>query len=77
MAQMSELDREAELAKRHDARKARQDMQKLQEQQRQVDHMRASVAEQMKRREVEALRASNQVSFLVVFALLYKHFINP
>ena len=63
MAQMSELDREAELAKRHDARKARQDMQKLQEQQRQVDRMRASVAEQTKRREVEALRASNQVSF--------------
>jgi hypothetical protein len=65
MAQMSELDREAELAKRHDALKARQDMQKLQEQQRQVDHMRASVAEQMKRREVEALWTSNQVSFLV------------
>ncbi len=63
---MSELDREAELAKRHDARKARQDMQKLQEQQRQVDCMRAlraSVAEQTKRRELEALRASYQVSF--------------
>jgi hypothetical protein len=39
MAQMSELDREAELAKCHDALKACQDMQKLQEQQRQVDHM--------------------------------------
>jgi hypothetical protein len=64
MAQMSELDREAELAKRHDARKARQDMQKLQKQQRQVDRMRASVAEQTKRREVEALRASNQVRLL-------------
>ncbi len=65
MAQMSKLDREAELAKCHDALKACQDMQKLQEQQRQVDHMRASVAEQTKRREVEALRTSNQVSFLV------------
>jgi hypothetical protein len=65
MAQMSELDREAELAKCHDALKARQDMQKLQEQQQQVDHMRASVAEQMKRREVEALRSSNQVRILI------------
>jgi hypothetical protein len=65
MAQMSKLDREAELAKCHDALKARQDMKKLQQQQRQVDHMRASVAEQMKRREVEALQSSNQVSFLV------------
>jgi uncharacterized protein (UPF0128 family) len=66
MAQMSELDREAELAKCHDAHKAHQDMQKLQEQQRQVDHMRASVAEQTKRREQESLKMSrNQVSFLV------------
>ncbi len=62
---MRELDREAELAKGHDALKARQNMQKLQEQQRQVDHIRASMAEQMKRREVEALQTSNQVSFLV------------
>ncbi len=55
MAEMSESDREAGLAKRHDALKAHQDMEKLQEQQRQLDRMRASVAEQTKRREVEAL----------------------
>jgi hypothetical protein len=45
LAEMNELDREAELAKRHDALKAHQDMEKLQEQQRQLDRMRASVAE--------------------------------
>jgi hypothetical protein len=65
MAEMSELDKEAELAKCHDALKAHQDMEKLQEHQQQLDRMRASVAEQMKRREVEALRSRNQVSFLV------------
>ena len=67
MAQMSEFDREAELAKRHDALKAQQDMEKVQEQQQQLAQMRAAVDEQRKRREVEALRANNQVSFLVQF----------
>jgi hypothetical protein len=64
MAQMSEFDREAELAKRHDALKARQDMQKVQEHQRRLAQMRAAVAEQKKRSEQEALRSRNQVSFL-------------
>jgi hypothetical protein len=67
MSQMSDFDREAELAKRHDALKAQQDMEKVQEHQRQVDRMRAAVAEQTKRREVEALGSRNQVSFLVYF----------
>jgi uncharacterized protein YjgD (DUF1641 family) len=67
MAQMSEFDREAELAKRHDALKAEQDMEKVQEHQQQLAQMRAAVDEQRKRREVEALRANNQVSFLVQF----------
>ncbi len=62
---MSDLEREAELAKRHDALKAHQDMLKLHEHQWQVDRMRAAVAEQTKRREAEALGSRNQVSFLV------------
>jgi hypothetical protein len=55
------------LAKCHAVVKARQDMEQLQEQQRQVDHMRAAVAEQTKRREKEALQSRNKVSFLVQF----------
>jgi hypothetical protein len=67
LGQMSDFEREAELAKRHDALKAHQDMEKVQEHQRQLAQMRAAVDEQRKRREVEALRANNQVSFLVQF----------
>jgi hypothetical protein len=55
LSQLSELDREAELAKCHADLKAHQEMEAIQEQQRQVDHMRAAVAEQTKRREMEAL----------------------
>jgi hypothetical protein len=63
---MSDLEKEAELAKRHDALKACQDMEKLEEQQRQLAQMRAAVAEQKKRSEQESLKMSrNQVSFLV------------
>jgi hypothetical protein len=67
LAQLSELDREAELAKRHADLQARQEMEAIQEQQRQVDDMSTAVAEQMKRREMEALQSRNQVSFLVQF----------
>jgi hypothetical protein len=67
LAQLSQLEREAELAKCHAVVKARRDMEQLQEQQRQVDHMRAAVAEQTKRREKEALQSRNKVSFLVQF----------
>jgi hypothetical protein len=65
LGQMSDLERDAELAKRHDALKAHQDMEKLQEHQRQLAQMRAAVAEQTNRREVEALGSRNQVSLLV------------
>jgi hypothetical protein len=64
MAQMSEFDREAELAKCHNALKAHQDMEELQKHQQQLAQMRAAVDEQTKRREVEALRSRNKVSFL-------------
>jgi hypothetical protein len=65
MAQMSDFDREAELAKCHDALKAQQDMEKVQEHQQQLAQIRAAVAEQKKRSEQESLKMSrNQVSFL-------------
>jgi hypothetical protein len=64
LGQMSDLEREAELAKRHDALKAHQDMEELQKHQPQLAQMRAAVDEQMKRREVEALGSRNKVSFL-------------
>jgi hypothetical protein len=51
LAALSELDREAEVAICHADLTAHQDMDEIHEQQRQVDNMRAAVAEQTKRRQ--------------------------